>query len=380
MTVKFVRDQKTLNSSTEVVGYVPVDEGAILAALPNPLIVIDENSGICFANSAAEQFFAAGFNVLTRQKLSDLLPFGHPLLALVAQLRLSGASSLAEYDLQLSTPRTGPRQIDVQLAALHEQPGRVLIIFDERTIAQRMNRQLMNRGVGRSVIAMAQVLAHEVKNPLSGIRGAAQLLEQNANDADRDLTRLICDEADRIVKLVSDLESFGDQRAPAREPVNIHEVLDHVRRVARSGFARNVRIIQEFDPSLPQVPGDRDQLIQVFLNLVKNAAEAVPHPGGEIVMVTAYRHSVRVAVGASSHRLRLPLEVSIKDNGPGVPDDLKPHLFDPFITTKPSGTGLGLALVAKIIGDHGGVIECESEARRTVFRVLLPVVNGREGR
>lgn len=292
-------------------------------------------------------------------------------------MRRSGSASVAEYDLQLETPRTGARLIDVQIAVVPEQPGRLLISFDERTIAQRMNRQLMNRGVGRSVIAMAQVLAHEVKNPLSGIRGAAQLLEQNANEADRDLTNLICQEADRIVKLVAQMEAFGDPRPPAREPVNIHEVLDHVRRIARTGFARDIRILEDYDPSLPAIPGDRDQLIQVFLNLVKNAAEAAPATGGEIVITTAYRHSVRMAVGTSRERLRLPLEVSVRDNGPGVPDDLKPHLFDPFVTTKAGGTGLGLALVAKIIGDHGGVIECDSQPRRTVFRVLLPVMSNR---
>jgi two-component system nitrogen regulation sensor histidine kinase GlnL len=237
-----------------------------------------------------------------------------------------------------------------------------------------MDRHLTHRNAARSVTAMAAMLAHEVKNPLSGIRGAAQLLEQDADESGRELTQLICDETDRIVALVDRMEAFSDHRPIDRDAVNIHEVLDRVRKIAQSGFARQVRIGEDYDPSLPPVHGNRDLLVQVFLNLIKNAAEAVPNSGGEITIATAYRHGLRLAVPGSETRQHLPLMVSVADNGPGIPEDLKAQLFDPFVTTKRNGTGLGLALVAKVIGDHGGVIEFDSQPRRTVFRVFLPVV------
>jgi two-component system nitrogen regulation sensor histidine kinase GlnL len=171
------------------------------------------------------------------------------------------------------------------------------------------------------------------------------------------------------------MEVFGDERPIERKPLNIHVVLEHVKRLAQSGVARNIRFVEEYDPSLPPVFGNRDQLIQVFLNLVKNAAEAisVEDVEGEIQLTTAFRPGVRLSLPGSRARVSLPMEFCVKDNGAGVRDDLLPHLFDPFVTTKPTGSGLGLALVAKIIGDHGGIIECESQPRRTTFRILMPV-------
>ncbi len=348
------------------------DALAVISALSDPIIVVAANGDITYANPAAEQFFDTSALLLGRQRLDDLAPFGSPLLALVDQVRENGYG-VSEYGVELGTPKAGLRAVDIQVSPISESPGFIVIHLDERSVAAKIDRQLTHRGAARSVTGMAMILAHEVKNPLSGIRGAAQLLEQNASQADRELTRLICDEADRICALVDRMEVFSDKRPVPRGPVNIHQVLEHVRKVAQAGFAKQIRFAENYDPSLPPVLGDRDQLIQVFLNLIKNAAEAAPAQGGEIVLTTAYRHGVRLAVGGSAHRVHLPLEVSVQDNGSGVPEDLMPHLFDPFVTTKPNGTGLGLALVAKIIGDHGGVIECESKERRTVFHVRLPV-------
>jgi two-component system nitrogen regulation sensor histidine kinase GlnL len=351
---------------------------AVLDALPHPVVMVSADGSIANANAAAESFFEASVTLLRRHTLRELVPFGSPLLSLVEQVRSRGAA-VNEYRVDLGTPRNpGERLVDLHVAPVPERPDHIVVMLQERTIADKMDRQLTHRSAARSVIALAAMLAHEIKNPLSGIRGAAQLLEQSVGDEDRSLTRLICEEADRIVKLVDRMEVFTDQRPIEREPVNVHAVLEHVKRLAQSGFARHIKFVEEYDPSLPPVLATRDQLIQVFLNLVKNAAEAIGEEAadGEICLSSSFRPGVRLAVPRSKTRVALPLEFCVRDNGPGVPEDLLPHLFDPFVTTKPSGSGLGLALAAKIIGDHGGIIECESQPRRTVFRVLMPIYAG----
>src|SRR6476619_8328095 len=279
---------------------------AMLHALPHPIIMVAPDGKIADANVAAEQFFEASTAMLRRHMLRELVPFGSPLLTLIEQVRHRGAA-VNEYKVDLATPRNpGERLVDLYVGPLAEYPEHVVVMLQERTIADKMDRQLTHRGAARSVIALAAMLAHEIKNPLSGIRGAAQLLEQSAgDDDDRTLTRLIRDEADRIVKLVDRMEVFTDERPVEREPVNIHVVLGHVKRLAQSGFARHIKFVEDYDPSLPFVLANRDQLIQVFLNLVKNAVEAIGESAsdGEILLSTAFRPGVRLSRPGSNTRV-----------------------------------------------------------------------------
>jgi len=348
---------------------------AVLNALPHPILVVGPENAILSANQAAEIFFGASAPVMGRDGLDKLVPFGSPLFPLLDQVRERGAA-ITEYRVDMSSPRIGSdKLVDIYASPVNVNDGYISLMLLPRSVTEKIDRQLTYRGAARTVTGLAAMLAHEIKNPLSGIRGAAQLLEGTAAEEDRPLTRLICEETDRIASLVDRMETFGDARPVEREPVNIHRVLERVKTLATSGFARGIRIHEEYDPSLPPVLANRDQLLQVFINLVKNAAEALADQGdGEITFRTAYRPGIRLSVPGTRSRVSLPLEFSVIDNGPGVPDDLLPHLFDPFVTSKANGTGLGLALVAKIIGDHGGIIECESQPRRTMFRILMPTL------
>lgn len=350
---------------------------SLVDSLPNPLVVLDSGNRICLVNGAAEDFFQASAAVLLRNGLNDLVPFSSPALQSVAQVRETGVV-VNEYAISIGTPRFGgERMVDLQTAPISDDPQFVLILLLRRSMAHKFDLQLSHQGAARSVSGMAAMMAHEIKNPLAGIRGAAQLLEPALSDSDRSLARLICDETDRIRTLVDQMEVFSDERPLERRPINIHVVLDRVKQLTLAGNDHGVLIREEYDPSLPSVHGSSDQLVQVFLNLAKNASEAVRNNSdrGEIIFTTAFRPGMKLSVAGSTERVSLPLEVCVHDNGPGVPDELLPHIFEPFVTSKPSGRGLGLALVAKIVRDHGGVVECKPRSNRgTTFRILLPMM------
>ncbi|MCW3473796.1 two-component system sensor histidine kinase NtrB [Limobrevibacterium gyesilva] len=354
----------------------PPDSAALLSALPVPVVLLDAENRFRFVNHAAEQFLGISAAQSRQMSLADLVPPDNPIFPLIRQVRQDDVS-VADHDMTLESPRLRKQGITVHATPLPEEPGAVLLTFEDASAARALDRQLTFRGAARSVTGMAAILAHEVKNPLSGIRGAAQLLEGSVAETDRELTVLIRDEADRIRALVDRMEVFGEKPIE-RGAVNIHRVLEHVRRLAHTGFAAHIAFTEIYDPSLPSVYGNRDQLVQVVLNLVKNAAEAINgagNPNGEITLITAFQHGVRLAVPGSDQRMHLPLVVAVRDNGPGIAEDIRPHLFDPFVSTKPSGSGLGLALVAKIVSDHGGLIEVESRPGRTEFRLHLPMLS-----
>ncbi|MBV6632564.1 MAG: PAS domain-containing protein [Alphaproteobacteria bacterium] len=345
---------------------------AIFEALPDPVIVANQHGQITRINLSAEDFFNLPKAAFLKQDLGDVLPTASPIFALV-DLAFKTGNSVAEYGIELDTPHTGQQTVMVQVAPIGVPAEEVLIQIGERSIAKKIDQRNNHRHAVRSISGMAAMLAHELRNPLLSIRGAAQLLEQQASDEDRELTQLIREETSRIKSLVDRVEVFTDTGPLDADPVNIHEVLQQVRRSAQAGFCEGIEIEEAYDPSLPPIRGNREQLIQLFLNLLKNAAEAAPSRDGEIKIATSYNPTVRLTLAGQGSRIHLPLQVTIEDNGIGIPEDVRPHLFDPFVTTKSGGTGLGLALVAKLVADHGGIITFESEPGRTLFRVSLPI-------
>ena len=364
----------TPTTPTDEITSFSVDLKSVLDNLPQAVLVVDRSLNIQYANMAAETVFQTSAAYLMKQGLEKFIPYGSPVLSAIDQVSSTGLA-VNKYQLDISSPRMGNGKIvDINATPLQGNENNVVIMFRERGMADKIERQLTHRSAARSVTGLAAMLAHEIKNPLSGIRGAAQLLEAAVQEEeDKSLTTLIETEIDRIVKLVDRMEVFSDVRPIESEPINIHSIFEHVRSLALNGFAKNITIAEQYDPSLPLVSGDRDQLIQVFLNLIKNAAEAVKNvKDARIVISSAYRPGMHVTSPGSKRGSSLPLELSIIDNGPGVSEEIRAHIFEPFVTTRTNGSGLGLALVAKIIGNHGGIIECDSREGQTAFKVLLP--------
>lgn len=343
---------------------------AIWASLPVPAFLIDAQDRITDVNSAAEGFLNASRKSVFGVPVWDLVAIDAPIEEAFARARGNG-TPLFVNDIDVGTGSRAPLQCALQIAPLVGHPGSMMMIVSPRELAGRMTQSHSVKSAAKSAIGMAEMLAHEIKNPLAGITGAAQLLSMNLAPEDLELTDLIVEESRRIVKLLEQVEQFGNLSAPDQRPVNVHDVLDRARRSALLGFGAHMNIVEDYDPSLPLALGDPDQLLQVVLNLLKNASEAADPKGGTIRLHTYFEHSFRLRRSDGSGQ-SLPLQVEVIDDGPGLPDNIRGDIFDPFVSGRDNGTGLGLALVSKIVSDHGGWISVTSVPGRTVFRLSLP--------
>lgn len=339
-------------------------------SLPIPAFLIDPGDVIAEVNPAAESFLNASVRSVRGAPVFDILAIDSPIDDAFRRVR-QDQSSLFMNNVDVGTGNTRPVRSNVQIAPMTGMPGFVLVLLEPRGLADRLGRSFSVKSSANSAIGMAEMLAHEIKNPLAGITGAAQLLSMGLAGDDLELTDLIVSESRRIVKLLEQVEQFGNLRPPERRAVNVHDLLDRARKSAMIGFAAHMSIVEDYDPSLPSTHVDGDQMLQVFLNLLKNAAEAAGDTKGTIRIRTFYEMSLRLRRkdGTGS----LPLQVEIIDDGPGLPPEIAQDVFDPFISSRENGTGLGLALVSKIISDHDGWISVDSVPGRTVFRISLPV-------
>jgi len=346
-----------------------MNENALWSSLPVPALLIDAQDHIADVNPAGEGFLNASAKSVIGSPVWDQIAVDAPIEEALERARTNG-TPLFVNDVDVGTGSRAPLQCGLQVAPLTGSDGAMILMISPRELAGRMTQSHSVKSAAQSAIGMAEMLAHEIKNPLAGITGAAQLLSMNLSPEDLELTDLIVEESRRIVKLLEQVEQFGNLSAPDFKPVNIHDVLDRARRSALLGFGAQMNIVEEYDPSLPLAWGDPDQLLQVVLNLLKNAAEAAGPQGGTIRIRSYFEHSFRLRRSDGSGK-SLPLQVEIIDDGPGLPDKIKDDVFDPFVSGRENGTGLGLALVSKIMSDHDGWISVSSVPGKTVFRLSL---------
>lgn len=335
----------------------------LLTALPTAVLAIGPDGRIDRTNPSAEALLNISAPHLRGRMLSDVL-------TLPADFDPQVEGPFAAYEVDAVTARGTRLKLDIEIGHMPDHPGWRLFALHGGSGAQRVGHRLERAGGGRSAVGVAAMLAHEIKNPLSGIRGAAQLVESRLEEADRPMTRLIRAEVDRVAALLDQMEGFTDTRPIERQAENIHAIVDHARTVAASGFGARLDVSDAYDPSLPPVYVHRDSLIQILLNLLKNAAETIENGKRAVRITTAYRHGVSVAQGGV--KVPLPIELCVADDGPGVPEAIVEDLFEPFVSSKTRGRGLGLALADKLVRDMGGVIQYGREGGWSVFRILLP--------
>lgn len=349
-----------------------------MEALPFPIFGLSPSFEFQFANYAAEVFFERSRHLLLKTNLHYFFEEDSPIFGLMRRLS-SDLQSVGEQEMSLLSPRLGKKIVTIQVAKMLEYEG-FIVSLQMREMADQLRGQSQSRGAAMSMSKMTSLLAHEIKNPLAGIKGAAQLIQLDGNDEQIELSQLIVEEVNRIADLLGRIENITGAGKLRLESLNVHELLNHVINVTEASFSRNVTIERHFDPSLPDITADRALLIQAFLNLLKNACEACGGRGGKgvVKVMTSYALRYVSTQTVQSREKFLPLQIDIIDNGSGIPDALRDILFEPFISDKPEGSGLGLAVVASAIAEHGGVVTVQSQEDQaqkgyTHFQILLPL-------
>ncbi len=346
-----------------------IQDQGLWNSLPIPSLIVDARDCVTEVNALGEAFLNLSSQSLVGRPLDAKISFEPPILRMLQRVRAQ-QSALHINDIKVGSQQRGATLCSLAIAPLFDTPGSVILQIRPREIADRMIQSNASGKAAKSAIGMAEMLAHEIKNPLAGITGAAQLLSMNLASDDRELTDLIVEESRRIVKLLEQVEQFGNILPAELKPINLHDILDRARKSASVGYAANMMMVEDYDPSLPRTMADPDQLLQVVLNLLKNAAQA-GQPGGTITLHTYYDAALRVQRADDSFA-RLPLQIEVIDNGPGLPPAIADSIFEPFVSGRENGTGLGLALVSKLMADMGGWISVSSKPGRTVFRLSLP--------
>ena len=348
-----------------------IDYEKVWMSIPLPSIVLNEDDIVVEVNPPGEGFLNASSKSLKNRSIWELINIGASLEESYKKVKKFN-SPLFVTDVKVGANGREPIPCNIQIAPIIGLDGSTIILIAPREIAGRISQSKSVKAAAKSAIGMAEMLAHEIKNPLAGITGAAQLLSMGLSTADLEITDLIVAETRRILTLLEQVEQFGNLKPISPKPLNIHDVIDRARRSAQLGFSAHINFKEEYDPSLPLVCGDPDQLLQVFLNLIKNASEAQPN-NGNIKLRTYFEHSYKLRrADGSGHSM--PIQVEVIDNGPGVSEDIRDEIFDPFVSGRNNGTGLGLALTSKIISDHNGLISLDSKPGNTVFRISLPFV------
>ncbi|MBL1278474.1 MAG: nitrogen regulation protein NR(II) [Ectothiorhodospiraceae bacterium] len=350
----------------------------ILDNLTHAVLMFNGDLCLEYINPAGEMLFTVSAKRLIGLNASILLPADSHLLGAIEKGLASG-HPFTEHEVHITLPGHREATVDCTITPLALASGDTSLLVELQQLDRqlRISREGQQQAQQETMRLLVRGLAHEIKNPLGGLRGAAQLLERELPNPElKEYTNIIIGEADRLRNLVNRL--LGPSTPPQKEPINIHQVLEHVRQLINAENGDDITIVSDYDPSIPEVLGDRDQLIQAILNIVGNAVQAIGvktvNPKGEIMLRTRARRQFTIA--QTCHRL--VCQVEIIDNGPGIPEDMMEKIFYPMVTSRADGTGLGLSIAQSLINQHGGLIQCESHPGLTRFNLLLPLDQGKK--